>query len=172
MKSSVEQLFQEAMDRVLKGEDPDPAMAMVAALCRGEKIPEAEAELILRAHQNGPWAIASDEDLTVFSRWCTAAGSPVQIGEPVEIAGVSVYRDNFGDCVLAEAARGYRFAVWTRKGRLQIGFRNEADALKFRATDRRFSMEETGNKRPALVVIEGGDNPEIIKVVSGALATL
>ncbi len=158
----VRRLFTEAMDRVIRGEEPDPAMAMVAALCQGTKIPETELELILRAHTRGPWVIGSEEELAVFARWCEASGSPLQIGEFVETGGVRVYRDNFGDCVLAEAARGSLTAVWTRKGRLHIGFKEEVDAVAFRAADTLFSMEKTGNKRVALVVVEGGDTPETI----------
>ena len=161
-KHLVEQLFKEALDRVQKGEYPDPAMAVVAALCQGTQVPDAELELILRAHTQGSWVVETPEELQVFARWCEACGSPLQIGEAVETEGLRVYRDDFGDCVLAEAARGAWFAVWTRKGRLHIGFKNEADATKFRAANSQFSLEATGNKRVAFVVVEGGDTPETI----------
>lgn len=165
----IRRLFIEAADRVIRGEEPDPAMAVVAALCREEKIPDTELELILRAHTQGPWVVEGTEELAVFARWCDAAGSPLQIGEAVETESLRLYVANFGDCCFAEAARGARFAAWTRKGRLHIGFRNEADAVAFRSADNRFSMEETGNKRTAFVVVEGGDTPETIAKAAVAL---
>lgn len=165
-------LFEASLDRVVKGEEPDPAMSVVAALCRGETIPDAELELILEAHAHGPWVIGSEKDLEVFARWCEASGSPLQLGEYVETEGLRVYRDNFGDCVLAEAARGARYAVWTRKGRLYVGFEVETDATRFREADDLFSLEATGNKLTNLVVVEGGDTPEMIARAGIALALL
>jgi hypothetical protein len=53
----VRRLFVEAADRVIRGEEPDPAMAVVAALCREEVVPDTELELILRAHTQGPWVV-------------------------------------------------------------------------------------------------------------------
>lgn len=168
----IRRLFVEAADRVIRGEEPDPAMAVVAALCREEVVPDTELELILRAHTQGPWVVEGAEELVVFARWCEAAGSPLQIGEAVEAEGLRVYVANFGDCCFAEAARGARFAVWTRKGRLHIGFKDEADAVAFRAADDLFSMERTGNKRTAFVVVEGGDTPETIAKAAVALASI
>ena len=165
-------LFSEAADRVIRGDDPDPAMAVVATLSQGGNVPEAELELILRAHTQGPWVVGSKKELAVFAHWCEAAGSPLELGEPVVVEGLRLYRDNFGDCCLSEAARGARYAVWTRKGRLQIGFKDEADARAFRAADNLFSKEETGNKRTALVVVEGGDNPKTIARAARALAII
>jgi hypothetical protein len=179
----IRSLFAEAADRAIRGEEPDPAMAVVAALCRGDEIPDAELELILRAHTQGPWAVKGAEELAVFARWCDTAGSPLQIGEAVEAEGLRVYVANFGDCCFAEAARGARYAVWTRKGRLHVGFdplfevllkkdgkevRAEAFAV-FRAADPAFTMKATGNKRAAFVVIEGGDTPEMIAKAAIAL---
>lgn len=182
----VRRLFTEAADRVIRGEKPDPAMAVVAALCREEVVPDTELELILRAHTQGPWVVEGTEELAVFARWCDAAGSPLQIGEAVETEGLRVYRDNFGDCCFAEAARGARFAVWTHKGRLHVGFdpnfrifvsnketgkpeKVEVAAVFRAANPGAFSMEATGNKRTAFVVVEGGDTPEMIAMAADAL---
>lgn len=62
---------------------------------------------------------------------------------------------DFGDCILWAAARGKDAAVWSRKGRLYIGFRNESDAARFRAIRPEWSLEGTGNRHVALVVLEG-----------------
>ncbi len=50
--------------------------------------------------------------------------------------------------------KGNDFTVWTRKGRLKIGFRNDSDAQVFRDSDAAFSLETTGNKRIGLVVLD------------------
>ncbi len=169
----VRALFAQAADRVIEQEDLDPAMAVVGALCSGTQVPDSDLELVFRAHNQGPWAITSDSELQIFARWCEAAGAPLEIGEPEAIEGLRLYRNNFGDCILAESTRGAKFAVWTRKGRLHVGFREESDAVAFRAVDPKlFSLEATGNKRLALVVIEGGDTFEMIANVSRALLTV
>ena len=159
----IRSLFAEASDRVLKGEDPDPCTAICGALLRKEAVTDFELEVVLAAHVGGPWQVNTMKKLEVFSRWCDACGSPLGVSKETEVVNNQmVYRNDFGDC----------WAVWTRKGRLHIGFADEGDAKQFRASDRRFSMEETGNKRMSLVVVEGGDTPETIKQATRLLMRL
>jgi hypothetical protein len=168
----VRELFNEAMDRVVKNEEPDPCMAVVAALCRGVDVRIEEMELILNSHRNGPWVIQTQEELQTFIYWCNESGVNLDIGTPVKIDGVNLYVDNFGDCVLAESSAGRTFAMWTRKGRLHVGFKDEETAVIFRNANPVFSIEATGNKRLGFVVVEGGDNPETINQAVTILKTL
>ncbi|MBI2459907.1 MAG: hypothetical protein HYV53_05200 [Parcubacteria group bacterium] len=166
----IRKLFSEAADRVVQGEEPDPCTAIVGALLRREAVEDAELQLVLDAHCGGPWQVNTTEKLEIFSKWCEAAGSSLEFSSETEaVNGQTVYRGDYGDCCLVEASKGNRWAVWTRKGRLQIGFREEADAKAFRSADARFSMEALGNKRIALVVIEGGDTPEMINAATAIL---
>lgn len=161
-----DRIHEEAEDRRKKEEDKDPVMAMDEALAAGENVLGNEAEVILRAHENGPWTIQSADDLRIFSKWCEKSGNPLGVSNDIENRdGIAIYQNDFGDCVMAESAKGKDYAVWTRKGRVQVGFRNEDDASKFRNFDPVFSMEQTGNKRLGLVVLEGGDNEEMKKKV-------
>ncbi len=171
--STIRQLFSEAIDRVIRNEDPDPCTAIVGALLRKEEVADQELSLVLEAHCGGPWVVSTEEEFQIFSKWCAASGEPLSVSSDILVAnGQNVYRNDFGDCCFAEASKGNRWAVYTRKGRLQIGFREEADAKAFRLADSRFSMEATGNKRISLVVIEGGDTPEMIQAATAALSSL
>lgn len=166
-------VHKEAEDRRKKGEDKDPLMALDEAIAGGENVAREEVEFILKTHQNGPWVISNERELQIFSKWCERAGEPVNISTDIEIIGdISLYRNDFGDCVMAESAKGKTFAVWTIKGRIQIGFKNQNKAGKFRASDPAFSMEATGNKRVGLVVIENGDTEDMRKKVAETLMAL
>jgi len=169
----IKKLFSEAADRVVQGEEPDSCTAIVGALLRREQVEDSELRLVLDAHCGGPWQVDTPEKLAIFSKWCDAAGCPLKFSSETEVVNdQTVYRGDYGDCCLAESSTGNRWAVWTRKGRLQIGFREEADAKAFRAADARFSTEALGNKRISLVVIEEGDTPEMIDAVTAILIGL
>ena len=164
-------LFNEALDRVLKEEDVDPAMAICSALLLNkEDVDSYELEVVLKAHQEGPWAVNTTEKMKIFSKWCDLSESPLEINDPVTVFGIPVYRDDFGDCCLQESSLGHHYAVWTRKGRLHVGFRYPAQASAFRdSPSQLYSMEATGNKRLSLVVLEGGDTPGTIQSVAERL---
>ena len=169
----IKKIFEEALDRVLKGEDQDPCMALCVALLQCKLVEDVELEVILEAHNNGPWVIDTLEKFAILSKYCDLSGSPIDVGKSDQVYGIQVYRENFGDCCLQESVKGKTFAVWTRKGRLHIGFRYPAQAAWFRDTESQlYSMEYTGNKRVALVVLEGGDNLETIKTVAERLQYL
>lgn len=169
----VKRLFSEACDRVLRNEDPDPATALVVALLQKEQVTDQELLTVLEAHCSGPWSVSTAEKLEIISRWCDRSGVPLSASTETNVVNNQlVYVGDYGDCCFAEASKGQRWAVWTRKGRLHIGFREEADAKAFRNADGRFSMEATGNKRIAFVVIEGGDTPEMIDAAAAVLSLL
>lgn len=166
----VQKLFSEAAGRVIHDDDPDPCTAIVEALLRREPVEDSDLQLVLDAHCGGPWQVDTPEKLAIFSKWCNTAECPLEFSSETEVVNdQTVYRGDYGDCCLVEASKGNRWAVWTRKGRLQIGFREEADAQTFRVADTRFSMEALGNKRIGLVVIEGGDTPETVNAVTAIL---
>lgn len=165
----IRQLFTDALDRVIKNEDPDPCMAVVAALCQGKEVKDEDIELIVDTHHYGSWTTESDRDLQIFTHWCNEIGISLNVGKPIDVNGVNLYVDNHGDCMLAESAAGRNFAMWTRKGRLYIGFRDKKTAEIFRSKEACFSMKTTGNKLTKLVVVEGGDNPETITKTSRIL---
>lgn len=158
-----------AAKRRLAGEDKDPLMAMSEAILEGEEFPMEEMILILACHLNGLWVIMREWELEVFKYWCEKAGTPFTTNTPDQINGINIYKNDMGDCVVLESVARKTFAVWTRKSRLYIGFKFEADAESFRNKNEMFSVEKTGNKNVQLVVVDGGDNPETIELTTQLL---
>lgn len=59
----IRELFAEALDRVLRNEDPDPCTAIVGALLRKEEVADQDLELVLAAHRQGPWVVDDPDKL-------------------------------------------------------------------------------------------------------------
>lgn len=160
MDAVTERICMEAAARRAAGEEEDPLLAMEKAILQGEEIvPLEDRRVILKAHCGGPWKIDTLQKKEIFEKWLKRAGSPLNVSQEISIVhGEKVYEGDRGDCVLAESAKGNKWAIWTRpeKGRIQVGFKDDEMALKFRAVcQERWSQEATNNKRPALVVLEG-----------------
>lgn len=148
--------------RLESGEDRDPVCVLADQIEAGESVPPQVVSLIWEAHNQGPWRIRTDDEFKIFAEYCELSGTPLEIREPVllpegAVNPVRLYEDDFGDCVLAESAKGSEFAVWTRKGRIYIGFLFESMAQDFRAMRYEFGMEATGNRHLKMVVLEAMD---------------
>jgi hypothetical protein len=166
--------------RLAEGETPDPLCAMAARIETDMEPSLAECQFVWECHHEGPWRIRTAEELILFTTLAAEAGVPLKHSAVTECyAGsspegslfVRLYLDDFGDCVLTEASRGSRFAIWTRKGRIQIGFRDTADAITFRAKRPNYSMEATGNRHTGLIVLEGwADDTDLLAMVIRDLA--
>lgn len=163
MEAVTDRIRAEADARRVAGEEKDPIIAMNEAISSGEDVPLEERRLILEAHCKGPWMVNSPEKMDIFRKWCARCGIPIGVSkETLTVFGETVYVGDKGDCVLAEAAKGNVWALWTRpeKGRIQIGFRDEKTARKFRAVLPEWSQEATNNKRPAYFILEGLDDAQ------------
>jgi hypothetical protein len=150
-----DQIIEEATRRIEAGEDIDPVCILAEELKAGTKVPESTQEMIWRLHNHGQWEICVTVELEIFIKYCNQTPNPFSVSEPVLICGIPVYRGDYGDCVLREAALGHNFAVWTRKGRVYVGFRFEQDATAFRNSNKEYSLHKTGNRHNKLVVLEG-----------------
>lgn len=159
MEAVTDRIRTEADVRRAAGEERDPLIAMDEAISAGEEVALEERRTILDAHCNGSWTVNSPERMEIFKKWCEQCGVPLGVSkETYTVYGETVYVEDMGDCVLAEASKGNAWAIWTRpeKGRIQIGFRDERTAEKFRSVvPEEWSQKATGNKRPALFVGEG-----------------
>ena len=158
--------------RVAAGEDVDPVCVVASMIESGESVSFGLAQFVWEAHNEGPWRVRTEAELTLFEGLCEKAVSPLTYTEPETCEGVRVYRNDFGDCVLQESARGFQFAVWTRKGRVCIGFKDGELASDFRRMREEYSLEATGNRRVRMVVLEGMESPFWIQRVCADLATL
>lgn len=149
--------------RIADGEDRDPVCVLADQLAAGQPVTEDVIALIWEAHQQGPWRIHTTDELKTFGRYCAAAGFPIDLRLPSEVVcRIPIYRDDIGDCVFSESAAGQSVAVWTRKGRIQVGFEFQEMAEKFRALRPEYSMKATENRHVGMVVLENADNPEMI----------
>lgn len=160
-----------AAARIAANEDADPITAISTAIKARESVSEAEKKIIYYAHVHGPWTVDTEAKFKVFHKWCNICGNDFAISDIVLKLrhDYRIYVNDFGDCVFAEAAKGRKFAIWTRKDRLYIGFRDDDLATKFRDADNRFSVNTTGNKNLKLVVVENGDNSKTIAAALDAL---
>ena len=163
----VAQLFADILDerdrRIEAGEDRDPLCVLADRIESGVDVDPALAEFVWAVHHGGPWMVDSPDKFTIFTELCAESGFPIEIREPSEVVcRIPIYRDDLGDCVMRESARGQSYAVWTRKGRVYIGFEFPRMAEIFRSIRPEYSLETTGNRHIGMVVLENADNADTI----------
>jgi len=147
----------EAKIRLESGEVKDPICVLAEEIQQeNNSITRTVMEFIYKAHMYGPWVVDNDAKLQVYKDYCEKAGTPIINQVPIMVEGVPVYFDDQGDCVLQEASKGRTYAIWTNdaKHRIQIGFKTDSAAIRFRQLNSGYSMKATKNRHLGLVVIE------------------
>lgn len=91
--------------RISSGETPDPICALAARIELGLEPSPEECAFVMEAHEQGPWRIRTDEELELFAALCNECGEPLKRSSFMNLYGIRVYIEDFGDCVMTESSR-------------------------------------------------------------------